>query len=160
MDVHRVSSHTVLPAGWSLCHLSLFLPQTSYYTRWICCYMRIDPGRSHVQWMMPHTRTVDEPQNKQLPALLFYCCCCCCVSKDAAMLSAMSQLQGLVDALPELPDEVQGALAVKVPGLLETPAAEVGGWGAVCVRCAAVILSLHAAGTSSNAGTLDNNHQS
>lgn len=45
---------------------------------------------------------------------------------DAAMLNAMSQLQGLVDALPELPDEVQGALAVKVPGLLETPAAEVG----------------------------------
>jgi hypothetical protein len=41
------------------------------------------------------------------------------------MMTAMSQLQGLVDTLPELPDEVQGALAVKVPGLLETPAAEV-----------------------------------
>lgn len=42
------------------------------------------------------------------------------------MLTAMGQLQALVDTLPELPDEVQGALAVKVPGLLETPAAEVG----------------------------------
>jgi hypothetical protein len=45
---------------------------------------------------------------------------------DAAMLNAMSQLQALVEALPELPDEVQGALAVRVPGLLDTPAAEVG----------------------------------
>jgi hypothetical protein len=42
------------------------------------------------------------------------------------MLNAMSQLQALVEALPELPDEVQGALAVRVPGLLDTPAAEVG----------------------------------
>jgi hypothetical protein len=41
------------------------------------------------------------------------------------MLNAMSQLQALVAALPELPDEVQGALAVRVPGLLDTPAAEV-----------------------------------
>jgi hypothetical protein len=59
------------------------------------------------------------------------------------MLNAMSQLQGLVDALPELPDEVQGALAVKVPGLLETPAPEVGWfgqsvWGVAALRlCAA-----------------------
>lgn len=45
---------------------------------------------------------------------------------DAAMLNAMSQLQALVEALPELPDEVQGALAVRVQGLLDTPAAEVG----------------------------------
>ncbi|KAF8056875.1 hypothetical protein HT031_006219 [Scenedesmus sp. PABB004] len=44
---------------------------------------------------------------------------------DAALRGAASQLRGLVDALPELPDEVQGGLAVRVPGLLELPPAEV-----------------------------------
>lgn len=44
---------------------------------------------------------------------------------DAELNSAAQRLRGLVDALPELPDEVQGALAMRVPGLLDLPPEEV-----------------------------------
>jgi hypothetical protein len=66
-----------------------------------------------------HTNTLAQADRQALPV------CYLLLPADAAMLNAMSQLQALVAALPELPDEVQGALAVRVPGLLDTPAAEV-----------------------------------
>jgi hypothetical protein len=48
----------------------------------------------------------------------------------------MGRLASLVEALPELPDELQGALALRVPGLLDTPALEVRAHAWVCMaRC-------------------------
>jgi hypothetical protein len=44
---------------------------------------------------------------------------------DEALSSAAQKLRGLIDALPELPDEVQGALAMRVPGLLDLEPQEV-----------------------------------
>lgn len=44
---------------------------------------------------------------------------------DEELSLAAQRLRGLVDVLPELPDEVQGALAVRIPGLLELPPEEV-----------------------------------
>jgi hypothetical protein len=44
---------------------------------------------------------------------------------DEAFSSAAQQLRGLIDVLPELPDEVQGALAMRVPGLLDLEPQEV-----------------------------------
>lgn len=43
------------------------------------------------------------------------------------MSSAAQKLRGLIDALPDLPDEVQGALAMRVPGLLDLEPQEVRG---------------------------------
>jgi hypothetical protein len=44
---------------------------------------------------------------------------------DEAFSSAAQKLRGLINVLPELPDEVQGALAMRVPGLLDLEPQEV-----------------------------------
>jgi hypothetical protein len=48
-----------------------------------------------------------------------------CNATDEAFSSAAQKLRGLIDILPELPDEVQGALAMRVPGLLDLEPQEV-----------------------------------
>jgi hypothetical protein len=48
-----------------------------------------------------------------------------CYATDEALSSAAQKLRGLIDVLPELPDEVQGALAMRVPGLLDLEPQEV-----------------------------------
>lgn len=44
---------------------------------------------------------------------------------EEALNSAAQKLRSLVDALPELPDEVQGAIAMRVPGALDIAPQEV-----------------------------------